>query len=133
MAKNRMEELLSRPLRTADELHAAEAGEQSGGVPWAEPSEQEGQTPNPTPLRESEDRLYRFPEPPAAITPILSTNNREKLERAKAHIEKLFLLAAAGLIEGVHFYGKTSIEVSWQDGSAQQISTSISAKDQMLQ
>lgn len=74
---------------------------------------------------------YTYPEP-VVIAPSLSTNNAAKLERAKAHLDKLFSLAAAGLIDvSGKFYGSTSIEIAWVDGQAQEVLPTFSARDRV--
>ena len=116
MASKRIEELLSRPLRKYEEAEVEEPVKESPPKVIEKPIEVD------------DDSLPPQPELPAIRDP-LSQNNRAKLERAKVHIEKLFLLAESGLIEGVHFYGRMGLEVVWIDGQAQELVPSISARD----
>ena len=130
MAKNRIEELTSRPLRTAEDART-ELSEPADVAPW------EGKA---TPAEIAKSLEGKFSDnatvcsPPIVdvpVVPTLSTKNRTKLDRVKLHIERLFTLAASGLIDGEHFYGKTSIEIAWIDGVAQEIRPAISACDRI--
>ena len=76
-----------------------------------------------------DDSMPPTPEPPPASG--LSAKNREKLECAKRYVDRLFTLAAEGLLQGHSFYGKTSIEISWVDGVAQDIVPNWSSRDRV--
>ena len=70
------------------------------------------------------------PEPPPVV-PTLSAKNRDKLDRAKRYLDRLFAMAANGLLEGDSFYGKISLEIAWVDGVAQDIVPNWSSRDRV--
>ena len=151
MAKNRMEELMSRPLRTVEEAGLLDDTVPEVPIPplrkgedvWMGPPKSEPPEPPPAPPEPKAQRpAYSIsssqpqaeaekPKGDGARQAVLSSNNQEKLDRLNEHFKRLFLLAQSGIVEGVKFYGDTIIRVSWQDGQAQSLHPTIASQDRV--
>jgi hypothetical protein len=150
MAKNRMEELLSRPLQSAEDAMKNEPA--SDGVPWEEPSAEPAAPEKSEPPPRQERSLlptYRKPHEPVATTPVdtppppeiikpsdppepcstMSSNNQQKLRQAILHLTRYFHLADAEQIEERKFFGDLTIVVKWRNGQAELISAGMDGTD----
>lgn len=81
------------------------------------------------------EKIYEIP-PEAKhkeqVNATLSRNNSEKLAAAIEHLKAEFYRAAGLQIGGRKFYGRTIIEVVWENSEAQEIRPEISARDRVV-